>query len=100
MKRSLFQPIVTVGDDCKIDVDWSDSYVNTFDDETQEITYAEPDGQAHSALLDAVLDAAVCTPAQSLRRLADYLALVIQFDDDEHYCEATGTSSELHREDT
>ncbi len=72
MSRSLFQPCITIGDDGTIDIDWSDSYVNTVY-EPDVLLYEEPPGHPHSALLDRLVSEDQPSPAVALRRLADYM---------------------------
>lgn len=77
MKRSLFLPCLTVDDDGNIDIDFGQSYDNTELD-NGELTYNEPDGNPHSALLDRILGPDDLTTARRLRRLAAYMEERIQ----------------------
>lgn len=71
MKRSLFQPCIDITDDGDITIDWSDSYVSTYDEDIDDTVYDEPNGQPHSTLLD-ILVVGVST-SKGLRNLADHI---------------------------
>ena len=69
MKQSLFTPCINVSDDGKVEVDFGDSYQNTWDATAGAFT-DEP-AQAHVDLLDSLV-ASKPTP-DALRALADHI---------------------------
>jgi hypothetical protein len=76
---SLFRPYVTVYDNGNIEVDWFDSWHSVWDEATNsESSNASETSNRHAHLLDRILGlgydpAHPVSPADSLRRLADYL---------------------------
>lgn len=55
-KSSLWQPCVWVNDKGTIEIDWSSSFVYTYDHDAEEVVpYAEQDepGERHNAILNA-----------------------------------------------
>lgn len=67
--QSLFQPILTVDDDGRIDFDFGQSYTNTVNETTQEERYDDP--HDHHVVLDTVLGQG--TTVEKLRRLANHI---------------------------
>lgn len=78
IRAQQFSFIVTVQEDGVIDVDWSNSYIDTIDAETGDILM---DGEGFPEILDAVLgyivepDGTQVVPSmvKGLRNLANYI---------------------------
>jgi len=68
---SNFQPIITVHDDGRVEVDFGDSYEGTYEGEAAR-PIADDLGQPMVDILDGILGVST-TPVERLRALADHL---------------------------
>lgn len=70
MNESLFQPLVYVNDEGKIDIDWTSSFVHSIEIGSGKWV---DDIEKHAELLNSVLGPIELSEPSRLRRLADYI---------------------------